>query len=532
MPERSDDATRALEVRLADLLSERDPRRRDDILGELTATWRVSEVVSSLYRLCQDNPFHALELLRGTQALGVGREAVRTIAVSYFRVGVGGAERVVLNLTRMWLAEGKRVVLLTDEGESGSVATGDGPWEIPEGVKWVELPPQRDRNAETYLPRAQALEAALEENHVDALVINQWIDKLLPWDLLVAKLLGIETTIHTHGPFTIIAGSQFDGHKPLPVAYSLADGVVCLGELDHQFWRIAAGDRVYRTVNLPRYSCADEQVSPLDSKEVLWVGRLADDKRPDRALSMFALVLKTCADARLTIVGGGTPDHVAALRRQADELGISDAVSFEGEVDDPGPYYRRASVYLLTSPAEGYPFSLAESKVFGLPCVMYDVPTLQFLLDPHGIVAVPQDDEEAMAQEVCAILADDALRRRMGRDARAQAEELEKFDLGGLWARILDAGLSERTHDEPLRLRMWDVFWENEFLRDRREYATHWQEHLRTEEASKALKDSQDALEASRDALGHVERSVSFRVGRTLTAPLRGIRDSLGSRQG
>ena len=61
--------------------------------------------------------------------------------------------------------------------------------------------------------------------------------------------------------------------------------------------------------------------------------------------------------------------------------------------------------------------ALAESKVAGLPCVMYKMPYLELQQDSSGIIAVNMYDTSAAAEAIIQIFTDDDLMHRLGSEA-------------------------------------------------------------------------------------------------------------------
>lgn len=106
---------------------------------------------------------------------------------------------------------------------------------------------------------------------------------------------------------------------------------------------------------------------------ILCVGRLAPEKAFHQAISAFALIANQYPKLRLKFVGQGELQQ--ELQQHACELGIADRVDFDGFQDDVIPYYRNASLTLLTSKFEGFPNVLIESIVLGTPVVSFDCPS-------------------------------------------------------------------------------------------------------------------------------------------------------------
>lgn len=111
------------------------------------------------------------------------------------------------------------------------------------------------------------------------------------------------------------------------------------------------------------YSQAEKQ------KEIIYMGRIDyNQKRVYRVIDTWALLENEFPDWRLTIIGDG-------IERKNIEQKVIDLklkhVSFEG-FQKPEPYYKRASLLLLTSEYEGFPLVLAECMSYGVVPIVYD----------------------------------------------------------------------------------------------------------------------------------------------------------------
>lgn len=67
----------------------------------------------------------------------------------------------------------------------------------------------------------------------------------------------------------------------------------------------------------------------------------------------------------------GDGSQAEYLRQLADELGISDSVSFEGH-GNPTSYYEEATLFCMTSVYEGFPMTLIECQAFGCVPIITD----------------------------------------------------------------------------------------------------------------------------------------------------------------
>lgn len=132
------------------------------------------------------------------------------------------------------------------------------------------------------------------------------------------------------------------------------------------------------------------------------------------ALRAFSLVRRAVPHARLVIAGEG--GELARLRALADALGIAQAVSFAGALDQEGMarLYHGADAVLNPSLADNLPVSVLEALASGVPVVSTNVGGIGWLLE-HGVTGLltAPGDAQAMARHLIAILHDSEEAQRM-----------------------------------------------------------------------------------------------------------------------
>ena len=107
-----------------------------------------------------------------------------------------------------------------------------------------------------------------------------------------------------------------------------------------------------------------------NSKLILNVGRLDEQKNQMKLLMQFSKLIKEGYDLKLIILGSGPMEE--KLKSYAVELGVSESVRFETYCKNPFPYYKAASIMALSTDYEGLPNVVLESMVLGLPVVCVD----------------------------------------------------------------------------------------------------------------------------------------------------------------
>lgn len=127
--------------------------------------------------------------------------------------------------------------------------------------------------------------------------------------------------------------------------------------------------------------------------------------------------------ARLLIVGDGPGRD--NLQRQAADLGIAERVTMPGNQADVAPWLAALDVFVLPSYAnEGVPQAIMQAQASGLPVISTPVGSIpEIIADGVTGMLIPPRDVAALKAALSALLRDEALRRRLGAAALAQARE-------------------------------------------------------------------------------------------------------------
>lgn len=148
------------------------------------------------------------------------------------------------------------------------------------------------------------------------------------------------------------------------------------------------------------------------------VGRLEPQKGFQYLLEAFERVAPEFPDARLLVVGQGSLREVLWKRAQQSPR-LRDRVVLPGEVPGAEAWMRHFTVYCLPSLAEALPLSLLEAMAWGCPIVATAVGGVPEALGyGQAGLLVPPRDVQALAAALRRLLADAALRERLGRLAR------------------------------------------------------------------------------------------------------------------
>ncbi|MBS1691571.1 MAG: glycosyltransferase family 4 protein [Actinobacteria bacterium] len=153
------------------------------------------------------------------------------------------------------------------------------------------------------------------------------------------------------------------------------------------------------------------------------LSRLVPHKQIEDALDAVARLRHRVPDLHLDIVGGGwwhrrLVDHAALL-------GISDAVTFHGHIDDDAKHavLQRCWVHVLPSRKEGWGLAVVEAAQHAVPTIGYR--SSGGLTDSvvDGVTGLLVDDRDDLADGLDRLLSDHVLREQLGAKAQTRSDE-------------------------------------------------------------------------------------------------------------
>jgi colanic acid/amylovoran biosynthesis glycosyltransferase len=195
------------------------------------------------------------------------------------------------------------------------------------------------------------------------------------------------------------------------------------------------------TAIMPRAAGEEEPV-------ILHVARLVEVKGTEFLIRAFGLLARP--EARLVLIGDGPLR--GRLEQLARECGVAERVEFLGALPhrEVLGWMRRASLLALPSVRtasgreEGLGMVTLEAAATGVPAVGSDLGGIrETIRDRETGFLVPERDPAALAARMEALLADEALRRRMGEAARRRVER--EFDI------TRQSAVLEEIYDEVRR---------------------------------------------------------------------------------
>jgi glycosyltransferase involved in cell wall biosynthesis len=342
-----------------------------------------------------------------------------------------GSDRMVLESVRGLVRAGWRVVV---------AASVDGPLrhELERaGAEFVTVPvPVVRRSNLSPLGLLRLAQAAVRgvwpmgrlvrRLRPDVVYVNTVTVPLWP---VVARALGCNVVVHVHEAESSASALARVG---LSLPTRLAHLVICNSETSRQVM-VQSGGWASRIVVVPNGVAGPERVVPardeVDGPRLVLVGRVSPRKGTDVAIRVVRMLHDRGVRARLDVVGDVFPGYEwydREVRALAEELGVSDFVTFSGFTRDVWPHLAGADVALVTSRQdESFGNGVVEAALAARPVVVSDHSGLREASQGlKSAILVHPDAPDEVADAVEKVLADwTAHRLAAAYDAETAAQQ-------------------------------------------------------------------------------------------------------------
>lgn len=200
-----------------------------------------------------------------------------------------------------------------------------------------------------------------------------------------------------------------------------ADLIVTLTEEDKVLW-----NKARRVVVIPNFSSLEvSMISNCETKRVLAVGRLGEDKGFDRLIEIWKIVSHSHPNWQLDIYGNGSMER--ALKDKI-ELEHVNNISIKNATSSISFEYAHSSIFVLTSYFEGFALVLLEAMKHGVPCIAFDCPfgPRHIIEDNKSGYLIANGDINQFAQVLSLLIDNHELREQY---SKASIERAKLFDI-------------------------------------------------------------------------------------------------------
>ena len=142
-------------------------------------------------------------------------------------------------------------------------------------------------------------------------------------------------------------------------------------------------------------------------------------------------------DWKLLIAGDGI--YLNRYKSYAEENKLKN-IEFLGRVN-PVPYYREASIFMMTSKSEGFPLTLNEAMQYGVVPLAFDsfASIRDIINDSENGFIIPEMDMKAYSDTLLNLMTDDRLRRNMAMNALDSCKRYLPERIGDMWWKLLNS---------------------------------------------------------------------------------------------
>lgn len=185
-----------------------------------------------------------------------------------------------------------------------------------------------------------------------------------------------------------------------------------------------------------------EQISSLQKKRVIAVGRYVYQKGFDLLLKVWSMIEKRYPDWELVFFGSGNREPYECLK---NELKIDGSrCHLNGPSSNIQQEYMNSSIFAFASRFEGFGMVLIEAMACGLPVISFDCPCgpRDIISDNEDGLLVQNGDVNSYVGKLSLLMDDASLRQRMSAAGRKNVERFKMDHIGDRWKKLFD-GLYE-----------------------------------------------------------------------------------------
>lgn len=213
------------------------------------------------------------------------------------------------------------------------------------------------------------------------------------------------------------------------------DALVVLTNQDKEDW----GHLLPVYVIPNSYPFYPETPSTCENKQAIIVGRYNSAKGYNYLIDAWRDVYKKYPDWIINIFGSG--EYEDKVRKQINDYGLQDVIIMNNPTDHIMEEYLKSSIYVMSSVFEGFAMVLLEAMACGLPCVSFDCP-----YGPRNVITDGEDgflvdylNSKALADSICKLIENEALRKQMGKNGRNNVLRYSRENIMPQWISLFES---------------------------------------------------------------------------------------------
>jgi len=370
---------------------------------------------------------------------------MKIIFVIHSLTQVGGAETVLVNFANYFSSQLKYDVSIV------SLSDTEVSFQLEKNIKLYALSPKKFGNSSV----AKLKLVQYQINHIRSVIQKNRPDILISFMSAVNVLSSVSGWLekvpvilseHTSYNKTITAGrSRVNGlvWKILRrMSYPLASKVFILTQEDKEYYNYLKEVEV-----IPNPLILSNNHGDLKRENIiLGVGRLHPVKGFDRLIEAFSLISNQ--EWKLFLAGEG--DEEIYLKGVAKKFKVEDRVTFLGFVEDMEYFYKKASIYVLSSRREGFPGGLCEAMGYGCASIAFNCPTgpKEIIDNNQNGILVEAENITILSQQIQALIDNEEKRLKLSKEGKKITSWLDMESISKRWINLMNESIDNYQQDK------------------------------------------------------------------------------------
>ena len=347
---------------------------------------------------------------------------------------------------QLFIKLGYRIVLFTEEINTPL-------YNLPSDIIKVQLPVSYTLN------RANILLYALKKYNISTICYHVTSFMHLSFDLILLREARIHIVLITHEMIYYHTYLKSIYSFDIIAVYKLANILLTLSSSEETFYRLFGINACY--IFNPIININRSDIVPINERNlsILWIGRLSTEKNYKDALKIFRLILNRRVDVKCYIIGSGKIIDNIYVYLFIKVYRLSGKIIHIPYTQNVEIFYKKSYIHLVTSSFESSSIVIAESKLYGLPLVTYNLPTMDLIKDGLGCVRIERHNIQEAADAVFKILENKEYADQLSNEARESIESVLQCNQEQIWSDILNGIYRKQTKIQEYEIDNMCFFW-------------------------------------------------------------------------
>ncbi len=357
----------------------------------------------------------------------------KSIAFYIGSLSRGGAERVIVNLAEYFCSQGYRVTIVTKLQEEDEYPVPEGVTRILADIEGDEISNSRIKNLYRRIAKLRRIWKEIKPDHIISFIKkNNFMALVSAFGLKIPVIVSVRSNPAREYPDKLT-------RLLVRLLFPRAAGVVLQTKQAMDFFPDSVKKNAIILPNSLNAQFIEKAYESEKKKEIVWVGRMDENKNPKMLLEAFSEIAKDYPEWSLKFIGDGC--RMKELKEICRQKKCENQISFLGEISQVAQEVSAASIFVLTSKQEGMPNALIEAMVLGLAPIATDCPCggpAELIIPEENGILIPVDDKEALKSALIRLMEDEAYRNRLGEKAKELIQIVHPDKVNRKWLEYVE----------------------------------------------------------------------------------------------